>query len=244
MPYCVNCGVELDSSAGECPLCNTPVVNSRELEKYAGSAGRREHGTGSASFPGEKGQVEPVSRKDLGLLLSMVVLASAVTCGILNALVFRENLWSLAAIGACAVLWVIMIPAVIYKKQPVYISLLLDGAAVAGYLYMLTFQVGSAGWFWGLGLPIAILATAVAELLTLCIRRLPRSFLTVSLYLFTATGLLCIGLEILIDLYLSGEIGLRWSAVVLTVCVILDIALITMLSRRRLRNEVRRRLHF
>ena len=52
------------------------------------------------------------------------------------------------------------------------------------------------------------------------------------------------GLEVLIDLYLSGEIALSWSAVVLTVCSVLDIAVITMLSRRRLRNEVRRRLHF
>ena len=48
----------------------------------------------------------------------------------------------------------------------------------------------------------------------------------------------------MIGYYLEERIALRWSAVVLTVCVILDIALITMLSRRRLRNEVRRRLHF
>lgn len=27
MSYCVNCGVELDASASECPLCNTPVIN-------------------------------------------------------------------------------------------------------------------------------------------------------------------------------------------------------------------------
>ena len=109
---------------------------------------------------------------------------------------------------------------------------------------MLTFLSGSSGWFTGLGLPITVLVTALAELMTLCIRRLPRSFLTVSLYLFTATGLLCLGLEILIQWYLERQIFLRWSAVVLTVCVILDIAVITMLSRRRLRNEVRKRLHF
>ena len=174
----------------------------------------------------------------------MVVLASAVTCGILNALVFRGSLWSLAVIGACGVLWVILIPVMIYTKQPIYVSLLYDGAVVALYLYMLTFQVGSREWFLGLGLPITVLVTAVVELVTLCIDKLPRSFLTVSLYLFTGTGLLCLGLELLIDWYLDGAISLRWSAVVLTVCAILDIAVITMLSRRRLRNEVRRRLHF
>lgn len=240
MSYCVNCGVELDVSAEECPLCNTPVWNPREMANPALRVLRE----AQLPFPKEKSQVETANRKDMGVLLSVVVLASAITCGVLNALVFPGTLWSLSVIGACGILWVIMIPVVIYTKLPVYFSLFFDGAVVAVYLYMLTFQVGSAGWFWGLGLPITALVTVIAELLTVCIRRLPCSFLSVALYLFTAVGLLCMGLELLIGWYLAEKIALRWSAVVLTVCVVLDIAVITMLSRRRLRNEVRRRLHF
>lgn len=235
MSYCVNCGVELDSSQKICPLCNTPVINPAELEKLA-EAGQ--------PFPQKKGQVEVVKRKDLGILLSAVVLATAVTCGILNAFVFRGTLWSLAVIGVCAILWVIMIPAVIYTRQPVFVSLLYDGAAVVLYLYMLTYLTGSREWFLGLGLPIAALVTVVAELFTFCVKKLPRAFLTVALYLFTSIGLLCMGLEMLIDRYVSGKIALSWSAVVLTVCGILDIAIITMLSSRRMRGAVRKRLHF
>ena len=240
MSYCVNCGVELDASARECPLCNTPVWNPRELAKRPG----QDQASAQTPFPREKSQVESANKKEFGLLMSMVVLATAATCGILNALVFQGTLWSLAVIGACGVLWVILIPVMIYTKQPIYVSFLYDGAVVVIYLYMLTFQVGRKEWFLGLGLPITVMVTAIVELVTLCIRKLPRSFLTVSLYLFTAVGLLCLGLEIMIDWYLAGEISLRWSAVVVTVCAILDIAVITMLSRRRLRNEVRRRLHF
>lgn len=235
MSYCVNCGVELDSSDKECPLCNTPVINPRELKGLAGA---------EQPFPQTKGQVEVVKRKDLGILLSTVVLATAITCGILNAFVFTGNLWSLAVIGVCAILWVIMIPAVIYDKQSVYLSLLLDGAAVVLYLYMLTYLTGSKGWFWGLGLQITALVTVIAEVFTVCVRKLPKSFLTITLYFFTAAGLLCMGLEILIDRYVSGKIALSWSAVVLTVCAILDIAVITMLSSRRMRGAVRKRLHF
>ncbi len=238
MSYCVNCGVELEQSARECPLCNTPVFNPREQIKQERQA------DSLSAFPKEKGQVETVNRKDLGLLLTMVILASVATCGILNLLVFQSVPWSLAVIGACVILWVFMIPLVIYTKQPIYASLLLDGGAVALYLYMLTFLAGSDEWFLGLGLPITVLVTVMAEIVTLCIRKLPRSFLTVALYLFTAVGLLCIGLEMLIRRYLEARIFLTWSAVVLTICTILDIAVITMLSRRRLRNEVRRRLHF
>lgn len=235
MSYCVNCGVELEASARKCPLCGTPVWNPREQETMV-NAGE--------SFPEQKGAVETVKRKDLGLLISTVLLATAVTCGVLNALVFRENPWSLAVIGACGILWVMVIPAVIYTGQPVYVSLLYDGAAVGFYLFLLTFLTGSRGWFAGLGLPIVILLTVLAECFTFCVRKLPKSFLTISLYLFTAIGLVCIGLELLIDRYVSGEISPGWSAVVLTVCVILDIAIVTLLSRKRLRNAVRRRLHF
>lgn len=199
MSYCVNCGVELDNSANSCPLCNTPVINPKVLEKMANA---------QTPFPQEKGAVEVVKRKDLGILMSVLVVATATICGLLNLFVFQNKPWSLAVIGVCVILWVIMIPVVIYTKQPIYISLLYDGAAVVLYLYMLTFLTGSRSGSWGLGLPITLLVLVDAELLTFCIRKLPRSFLTVFLYVFTAIGILCADLEVLIDLYLTQEISL------------------------------------
>ena len=212
MSYCVNCGVELDASAKKCPLCDTPVYNPKapEPEKQP------------SPFPKEKGQVEVVKRKDLGVLLTVIVLATAVTCGLLNAFVFRSSLWSLAVIGVVLVLWVIMIPVVIYTRQPIYLSILLDGVAVIVYLYLLTYLTGHNSWFYGLGLPIV----------------------TGALYLISGIAVLCVGLELLIDRFLRQEIALGWSAIVLTICVIVDITIATLLSRRRLRNAVRRRLHF
>lgn len=234
MSYCVNCGVELDKTATECALCNTPVINPKEVVRK----------DVKPPFPREKGQVEVAKRKDIGILISTVVLATAVTCGFLNALVFTGTLWSLAVIGACIILWVILIPVVIYRKQTIYASILFDGAAVGVYLHMLTIMTHRDDWFWELGLPIVVFVTLVMEAVTLCVRKLPRSFLTNSLYFITAIGVLSTGLEILIDRYSADTVALRWSAVVVTICIIVDIAIITMLSLRRLRNAVRRRLHF
>lgn len=234
MSYCVNCGVELEASLKDCPLCNTPVINPKELEK------KKEE----SPFPKEKGQVEKVKRKDLGILLSVVLLATGATCGLLNLLVFKESAWSLLIIGLCLILWVFFVPMVIYTRTPAWISLLLDGAAVGIYLYLITFVTKSDVWFFGLALPIVALVLLIAELFTFCVKKLPVTFLTTFLYLFTAAGALCVGLEVLIDWYLRQKIQLVWSAVVLTVCVIIDITLITLLSRVRLRNAVRRRLHF
>lgn len=234
MSYCVNCGVELHGDLKVCPLCNTPVINPAELEKKMSEP----------AFPREKGQVETVKRKDMGLLMSIVAVATAVTCGVLNLLVYDSSRWSLAIIGACALLWVMLVPVVIYTKLPVYVYLLADGVMVAVYLYMISYVTPGREWFWGLALPVTALVTLIAELFALCIHKLPVGFLTTALYIFTAIGVLCCGLECLIDRYIVGKVKLTWSSIVLTVCVIIDVTIITLLSRKRLRDAVRRRLHF
>lgn len=233
MSYCVNCGVELDASLEKCPLCNTPVLNPREISVPK-----------PTPFPQEKGQVEEVKRKDLGILLTAVLAATAVTCGLLNILVFSGSRWSLLVIGVCMMLWVLCVPVVIYPKMNIYAALLLDGLAVILYLYMITFLTDTEHWYWGLAMPIVVLVTCVLEAFTLCIRKLPRSILSTTLFFFIGAAVLCVGIELLIDRFLGARLWLTWSAVVLTVCVIISILLITMLSQKRLRNAVRRRLHF
>ncbi|MBR6477139.1 MAG: zinc ribbon domain-containing protein [Lachnospiraceae bacterium] len=234
MSYCVNCGVELDETAKTCPLCNTPVINPKAIK----------NDKAIAPFPKEKAQVEEIQRADFGWLVSMVCLATAVTCGVLNWLVFKQNLWSLAVIGACVVLWVMLVPAVIYHKWSPYFYLLMDGGAVMLYLYLIARMTESYHWFYHLGVPMTAFTIVVVELLTLAFRKFPRGILTRGLYLFVALGVLCVGYEIIIDLFRNLPVRLGWSAVVLTICIIVGIAIITTLSRRRLRNELRRRLHF
>ncbi len=234
MSYCVNCGVELDHTLKSCPLCETPVINPREI----GMQGEK------STFPKEKGQVETVRKKDLGIFTFAMLMAIGITCGLLNLLVFQANAWSLLIIGACLVLWVFIMPAFIKAKLTAYTYLLLDGVAVGVYLYLITHVIGRADWFFKLGLPITVWVLLMLEVLTLCLTKGKVSFLTIPLYMFSVAAILCVGLEIMIDIYLRGNVHIVWSAVVLTVCVIIDIALIMLLSIKRLRNAVRRRLHF
>ena len=233
MSYCVNCGVELESSLQECPLCHTPVINPKETGREIPPS----------PYPIDKGQVEVVRRKDLGILLSVVLTATGVTCLLLNLLVFGNSLWSLLVIGICICLFVFTFPAVYYSKMPIYVSLLADGIAVAVYLYMIAYLTPSTDWFWQLGLPIVMLVTLCMEIFTFLLKKIPFSVLSGALCLFIEIPLFCAGLELLIRRMLYDPLRLTWSAVVLTVCVIIDVALITILVKKRLRNEVRRRLH-
>ena len=234
MSYCVNCGVELDATLKDCPLCNTPVINPSQLKE----AQKRR------PFPEEKVPVEMIKRKDMGLLVSIVLIAIAVTCGGLNLLVFKENYWSLAIIGACLLLWVILLPEIVYHKLNVYLAVFLDGVAVVVYLYLLTWLTESNDWFYGVAVEIVLFITVLLEIYILCLKVLPKSILTYALYSVTALGILCVGLELLIDKLVRAEISMDWSAIIATICIVIDVALICVLSMRRLRNAVRRRLHF
>lgn len=234
MSYCVNCGVELDRTLKSCPLCETPVINPRDIDQKEDAS----------TFPKEKGQVETVRKKDLGIFTFAMLMAIGITCGLLNLLVFQTNAWSLLIIGACLVIWVFVMPAFIRAKLSAYTYLLFDGVAVLVYLYLITHVIGRSEWFFNLGLPITVWVFLILEIFALCLKKGKVSFLTVPLYILSAAAILCVGLEIMIDMYLHGVVHIVWSAVVLTVCVIIDIALIMLLSIKRLRNAVRRRLHF
>ncbi len=234
MSYCVNCGVELDASLKKCPLCETPVINPREVAATQGTS----------PFPKEKAPVETVKRKDMGILVTIVLLAMAITCASLNGFVFNTNYWSVTVIGACLLLWVIMFPVIIYPKLHVYFAILFDGLAVLIYLYLITWLTSTNDWFYGLGIALVVFMTILVEIYVFCMRTLPRSILTTALYTVTAIGVLCIGIELLVDWLVYGAISIGWSSIVATICVIIDVALICVLSMRRLRNAVRRRLHF
>lgn len=234
MSYCVNCGVELEASLTKCPLCHTPVVNPNELNKKVPPS----------PYPTDKGQVEAVKRKDLGILISVVLTATGVTCLLLNLLVFNSSRWSFLVIGSCLCLFVFSFPAVFHIKTPIYLCLLADGISVAVYLYLITFLTRSNAWFWQMGLPIVTILTILAELFPLLAKFFRLTILSCALCIFIEIPVFCVSLELLIRHILERPYQITWSAVVLTVCVIIDIALITILAKKRLRNEVRRRLHF
>ena len=154
-----------------------------------------------------------MKRKDLGILLSVVLSATSLTCLLLNLLVFQAALWSLLVIGICICLFVFAFPAVIYTKSPIYLSLLADGAAVGIYLYMLSYLTPSDGWFYAIGFPIVITLTVLIEIFTLCARKFPFTVLSASLYFFIEVPILCIVIELLIRYHLRGPLRDRKSVV-------------------------------
>lgn len=233
MSYCVNCGVELDKTCSVCPLCNTKVINPNEEVDT----------TSPGPYPSRRGVIDPVHRSDITILMSVILATTAIVCGLLNLFVFSGSAWSLYVIAACVVLWIFFLPVFFPGKFRVYLCLILDGLSMVLYFGTISFLHPGNGWFFAIALPLIGLCTLLDLIAAFCLRYRRRSILSLAAVFLGEIGMLTAGIELLVTHHLYGEFILSWSAIVLTCCIIIDGALITILRRSRLREEVRRRMH-
>lgn len=231
MAYCVNCGVELHKSCKVCPLCNTKVYHPGE-----------EADSLPPPYPDRKGDMDPVQRSDMTILLSVVLAVTAVVCGLLNLFVFTRTYWSLYVIGGCVLLWIFCLP-VFFSKIRAYSSLLLDGAGIALYFGMIARLHPGNGWYLAFALPLVGLATGLLLLFAVYVKKMHASVLSRSVLVLSEISVFTMAVELLLEGLLGVPFRITWSAVVLTCCVVIDAALITIIRRSRLREEVRRRMH-
>lgn len=232
MSYCVNCGVELDKTCSVCPLCNTKVCNPNQPPDRLSPT----------PFPTRKGYTPAARRSDITMLISIVLAVTAVVCGLLNLFVFRRTAWSLYVIGGCILLWVFCLP-VFFRKLNVYISILLDGLGIVMYFGIISGLHPGNGWYASLAIPIVAAAVALILAFAVCVRRIYTSILSRSALILGEAAVFTVILELLIGRFRKTPPGITWSAIVLTCCVIIDAALITIIRRSRLREELRRRMH-
>lgn len=233
MSYCVNCGVELDSTAEFCPLCHTPVYNPRQPVDRAGPT----------PFPAERGEVALASRWEVAILLSAMLGSVAVCCGLLNLFLRTGHVWSLYVIGAAAMLWSFIVPPLLWRKMPLPVAAVLDAAAVGPYLLLIALELDGLDWYVHLALPIVTLLCLIALALILLLRNHRRSILSSIALIIGSVGIFVAGLELLGDLYFYGAWRPTWSLVVLIVAGALEIPLVVVRRVPALREEVRRRFH-
>ena len=237
MSYCVNCGVKLEQSLQTCPLCHTPVINPNELKNDALS-------NSTGPFATEKGEVEPMKKYDIGLWLTLVFGSTAIACGILNLFVFNHNYWSIPVIGACIIMWLFFCPRMFLPQIPVTLNLSVSAVSVIFYELAITLMTENDRWFFEIALPITLVLMGLVALSGICYKFVASSLMATVLYFFMDVGILSVVIEYFVDTFLRQSFQIFWSAIVFSVCAVISVALIAILSMKRLRAAVRKRLHF
>ena len=231
MSYCVNCGVELGEGTKACPLCGTPVQNpaapfNPEAKPY---------------YTTKKEQIPQVSKKGSALVISSMLASVAICCGLLNLVLKPDYPWSFYAVGASVMLWIFLVPPLLWRKIPFLLRVFTNMCAMALYVWVIALASGGTDWYVHLALPILLAAAAIGIFVCWVMRKHSRlSFLITAL---VGIGLFCEIVEIFVDRYLHGHWEPAWSLIVGAVAVGLAAPFIVIRMVPSFREEARRIFH-
>jgi hypothetical protein len=223
MPYCVNCGVELKSTAKRCPLCGVEVVLPPSLRDASNEE----------SLPQQHDTVPSDFDKNLWIQVVSALMAIPALISMVTNVVFGGELtWSLYVVASLAAVWVWGVSPFLYRRNIVPLWIATDTAALLGLLYVVDALPPASGWF----LPLALPITLSLALLTLLVVELIRKRVLRELHIVAGTlgaiGAFCLIVEATVDLYLTGSLKLQWSLLVLVSSAALAL-IATILQRRR-----------
>ena len=228
--YCVKCGVELADSEKKCPLCGTPVFHPdipRNLSE--------------PPFPPDKRiRPEDVNRSGVLFVLTIAALLPALLCLLCDWRINGTLVWSGYAAGAIALLYVVILLPMWFRRPNPVIFVPVDFIAVGLYLLYINFATGGH-WFLTFALPvtgtIGVLVTTVVTLL----RYLSRGHL----YIFGGALIAGGGLAVLIEFLLNLTFGLHhtfiWSFYPLAAGVLLGAMLLIIAVCKPLRRSLHRK---
>lgn len=234
MSYCVNCGVELEKSEKVCPLCGVEVQNP--LQPYQENALR--------PYPTHLDPIhERINRHFIAAILSICIAFPAIICVTIDMFMTGTADWSLFVAGALGMIWVFAVPFYLLRKPSFGWLFLPDILAMALYLLLIAGLTDGDAWFLGLGLPIMLLTCGLVMICGLLIELGLLKGFAIPAVILVAAGLLAMGIEIIVELYLKGEFHLDWSFFVMIPCLALAAVCLTIARRQSIREEIYKRLH-
>jgi hypothetical protein len=234
MSYCVNCGVELEKSEKACPLCGVEVLNPRQ--PYDEKAVR--------PYPRRLDPVNArINRQFTATIVSICIAFPVVLSLAINLILDGRATWSLYVAGGLALIWVLFVPYFLFS-QPTFVKLFVpDTAALLLYLLLVDLLADAGSWFLTLAMPLTLLTCGLVLVNGLLINlKVLRGF-AIPAVILISIGILTMGTELIIKLYIQNSFQLNWSFFVMIPTLALAMVCLTVARRQTIRDEIKKRLH-
>jgi len=222
MNICSNCGVELEESLMQCPLCG---MNSGEPV-----AGKTE----KLNYPSDiinlhKREV----RKHLWELTGIIAFSGIAVCTIVDLVIGKGVRWALFADVSIISAW-LFLTFIMYKFRKPW--MLITGLSATVLFMLLMFDLISVDkkWFIQVGLPITLALVFFVCMVVILYRYARFKGFDILAFIFLSVAGFCILTEIIIDKYIAGHINVRWS--LLAAVSILPISLILFFVHYRMKK--------
>lgn len=216
MSYCPDCGVEI-GNAPICPLCGARNPrSSAAAEPNCADVNEGEPSSLQRGFFGVVGEAETLTasdkRKIAWEVLSVASAIAIIVLSLINVLVAGKLSWSLFPVSAFLFIW-ILATALLVMGESSPLRYILAALDLPIFLLALGLFTGDLSWAWRLAVPIALFTEIVIAGVALSVKSVKRQGLNILAFILVGAALVCLGVEIFIDLFAYGKISLGWSAI-------------------------------
>jgi hypothetical protein len=190
---------------------------------------------GGATCP-RCGAALPANRSARGLAIASDIIGTAcgVAAGIQLLIDYAQNgrfEWSLIGLASSATFWLLVgFPMLNYRKPVLFLPVM--GLSALAYLWVLDILTGG-GWFWPIGLPIALAAIASSTLPVLLSIKAKQRGPNIAAYILLGGTLACLAVENVLSIHFQGAVSVTWSGIVAVAAIPMAVLLLGIQSRLR-----------
>ena len=230
MLVCKQCGVELDSGMQICPLCDTPVIDGRQVIEPSGNADLSDQ------------RAKPrLLRNILWQIVCILLLSGIVSTLIIDVSIVGRVTWSIYPVTICLVVLCYATLLALWKAKFVAQIII---AWIASGAVLLVVQLSTAKeWPLSLAFPIVSSVTIVSILLTLILNSIKMKGLNVLAILFVGIAIVCLIIEGILSLYFKDQIQFSWSVVVSACLLPVTAAIVFIFLRTRNNRDLQKIFH-
>ena len=233
MSYCVNCGVELDSSAKKCALCDTPVQNPATQSAAP-----------EPPYPAKFAIPSSVSKKYVAFILSVIILIPNAVCLVTNLLMPHTGNWSLYVISSSLLAWIFAVLPLMFKKINPYFTLAVDTLAALAYEYVFYSEYKEAGWFLKLAAPLTVVLALFCTVFIMWARKAPRGKLPYTVVILTDVAIYSLVTDALISSFRGNDRLFFVSIIISVSCICFALFAYIVEKNERFKAWLSRRMYY
>ncbi|HEY8364043.1 MAG TPA: hypothetical protein VIK84_00605 [Haloplasmataceae bacterium] len=162
---------------------------------------------------------------------------------LLNYLINKELSWSYYVILSIIVVWVYISSILLNKIKGFVLKLVIDFLATSLFVLLVTFGFGNKSVFARLVLPINGLVFIVILIAYLFIKTYIYNWYIIISTLSLNISALCLGIDLIIQRYITGHFALQWSYIVLIVLIPVTIFMFYLDNRYKVHKYLIKKFH-
>ncbi|SCY37927.1 DUF6320 domain-containing protein [Desulfoluna spongiiphila] len=241
MPYCPGCGVEVESVVRSCPLCDQEIPIIEGINDGKGRA--------DETFPAPAniyGKKLRRLKNQIFFSVTLVVACALFTLGFLHSFLHMQSMSIQYGVVGVVSAWFYALLILGYVPG---INHTIMGFGIVSALLVTGIDAmdSQITWARGIGVPLIVLATAMALAVIRIYRRFrhKNQYVVIPIYLCTCVSIFCPAIELIIDLHLTGAVALSWSVIVFIPLMTLACLLLGLYLKlpERLRSKIKKKLH-